>query len=374
MKLYVTWLVLAISGYPGAAEARDLPDVLGVTHVAGKYHFTDKPFLAEGADEILTLGSRVIKVWFDNLKGSYPYNSDWPEVNNLVEIARTPYFRDLFDKPFTTYILMCFAVGQGGAHFRDGMSDDEKRFEYEQFHALAEHLLTQYRGTGKTFVLQHWEGDWLIRGNFDAKTDPTPQAIEGMIAWLNARQAGVDDARRKIKPDGVRVYHSAEVNLVVQSMNEDRPGLINKVIPQTRVDLVSYSAWDSVIPGDRDPNLLRHALDFIAANTPDHPDFGNRNVYMGEFGVPTNEFEPSRVRMILNNAVETGLEWGCPWVVYWQLYCNELNPKADNPKPPVKANQDVRGFWMIRPDGARAWPWEYYHGLLKTANPLTQEH
>lgn len=42
---------------------RDLPDVIGVTHVNGKYHLTDQDFLNEGADQVFRLGSRVIKLY-----------------------------------------------------------------------------------------------------------------------------------------------------------------------------------------------------------------------------------------------------------------------------------------------------------------------
>ena len=63
-------------------------------------------------------------------------------------------------------------------------------------------------GTGKTFVLQHWEGDWAIRGNYKPEETPTPQAIEGMAAWLNARQDGVDAARKAVEAKNVHVYHA----------------------------------------------------------------------------------------------------------------------------------------------------------------------
>ena len=49
---------------------KNVRDVVGVTHVAGRYHLTDKDFLSEGADQILALGSRVIKVWFYSGKQS----------------------------------------------------------------------------------------------------------------------------------------------------------------------------------------------------------------------------------------------------------------------------------------------------------------
>ena len=348
-------------------ETRELADVIGITHVAGKYHLNKEDFLNEGANQILALGSRVIKVWFfcggaNCPRKSYPFNSNWPQVNSLVEGAKLPYFKTLFDKPFTAYILGVVSLGRRGDYWRNGITEKQKCDEQRQFYELAKHFLTTYRNTGKTFILQHWEGDWLIRRNFNAKTDPSPSAIKNMIEWLNARQAGVTKARREVGQNGVRVYHAAEVNLVVKSMQENRPNLINKVIPYTKVDLVSYSAWDSVVKGYENPKLLRQALNFIAANTPDHPDFGDKNVYLGEFGIPENNFTAEQVLKSITNAVETALDWGCPWIVYWQLYCNELNNK--NASIPVHSNDDVRGFWLIRPDGSKSQVWNYFYRML----------
>jgi hypothetical protein len=185
-----------------------------------------------------------------------------------------------------------------------------------------------------------------------------------MIEWLNARQAGVEQARREVGQDGVRVYHAAEVNRVVVSMKQGRPNMVNSVLPHTNLDLVSYSAWDAATERFEDPNVFREALDFIAANMPDSPDFGNRNVYLGEFGMPENGFSAEQIRKAIPNAVQTALDWGCPYIVYWQLYCNEL--KAPKKQPPVHSNDDVRGFWLIRPDGSKAWTWDYFYKLLNS--------
>ena len=363
LNLAFTW---PVSGRP----APDVGDRVGVTHVAGLYHLTDKDFLSEGSDEILGLGSRVIKVWFfsgtRSLARSYPYNTQWPEVNSLVEGAQTPYFETLFRKPFTTYILKVTSLGRGEGYWRTGISDEQKKDEQRQFYELAKYLLTRYKGTGKTFVLQHWEGDWMVRGSFNGNAEPTPSALRNMVEWLNARQAGVNQAREEVGRQGVRVYHAAEVNRVVQSMRGGFPNMVNKVLPHTRLDLISYSAWDAATAHYKDPNVLREALDFIAANAPDSPDFGDHNVYLGEFGMPENNFSLEQIQTAIPNAVRTALDWGCPYVVYWQLYCNEL--KDQTARPPVKANDAVRGFWLIRPDGSRTWTWDYFHGLL-TAGP-----
>ncbi len=115
LRLLGSCLVLACTAR--AASAKDVRDVVGVTHVAGRYYLTDKDFLNEGADQILALGSRVVKVWFygkrhEHPMGVYPYNSQWPQVDSLVQGAQTPYFRDFFNKPFTTYILVVTSLGR----------------------------------------------------------------------------------------------------------------------------------------------------------------------------------------------------------------------------------------------------------------------
>ncbi|MHC4727212.1 MAG: hypothetical protein ACYS17_08255, partial [Planctomycetota bacterium] len=192
--------------------------------------------------------------------------------------------------------------------------------------------------------------------------NPTLKAISGMIGWLNARQEGVKEAKKEIGTDGVWVYHAAEVNRVVSTMEEGRPNMVDKVLPYTKLDLVSYSAWDATAEYSENSQILHEALDFIAENMPDSVEFGNRNVYLGEFGMPENKFSPEKIKKVIPGAVETALNWGCPYIVYWQLYCNEL--KDNKQKPPVQSNDAVRGFWLIRPDGSKAWTWDYFYGLL----------
>lgn len=374
-------LVLACWAY--GQRATDLRDIVGVTHVAGLYHLTDQDFLNEGADQILALGTRVIKVWFfsgqaGRIAKSYPYNSQWPQVRSLVEGAQTPYFRELFRKPFTTYILKVTSLGRDEGYWRKGISDEQRKDEQRQFYELAKYLLTEYRGTGKTFILQHWEGDWMVRGNYKGDEEPTPAALANMVEWLNARQRGVDQAREEARSESrvyavqnrlkaelpTKVYHAAEVNRVVQSLRTGFPNVVNRVLPHTHLDLVSYSAWDAATSHYADPNVLRQALDFIAAHAPDSADFGDHNVYLGEFGMPENVYSPEKIRVAVPNAVRTALDWGCPYIVYWQLYCNEL--KNPNTRTPVQRSDLVRGFWLIRPDGTKAWTWDYFHGLFAT--------
>ncbi|HBG27696.1 MAG: hypothetical protein A2Y10_10165 [Planctomycetes bacterium GWF2_41_51] len=349
---------------------KELRDIVGVTHVAGKYYLTDKDYLNEGADQILTLGSRVIKIWFygkrhEHPESMYSYNSNWPKVESLVEGAQLPYFKKLFNKPFTTYVLVVTSLGHPDDYWRNGITEENQKDEERQFYELTKYLLTTYRGTGKTFVLQHWEGDWMVRDKIDPNIDPREEALNNMIIWINARQAGVNKARLEVECNGVHVYHAAEVNRVVASMNEGRPNMVNKVLPFTNLDLVSYSAWDSSVEEWKDPNVFRRSLEFIAEKMPDSEAFGDKNVYLGEFGWPENLYGGDNEENVLSQAVNTALGFDCPYIIYWQLYCNEL-VKAET-KLPVKKNHDMKGFWLLRPDGSKSPAWYYFNGLLNSS-------
>ena len=142
------------------AYPKRLPDILGVTHVAGKYYFGTEDFLNEGADRLLALGTRVIKVWFTNLPSSYPWNSTWPTMNSLLAQAQSPYFADLFSKPFTTFILEAHSTV---SNFTDGMTAQEKLNEQQEFYDLTAYLLNTYQNTGKTFILQHLKINYLFQ-------------------------------------------------------------------------------------------------------------------------------------------------------------------------------------------------------------------
>lgn len=360
-------------------DPKAIADRLGCTHAAGTYSFTKGDSLNEGADRILSLGMRVIKAYLQDPQKMYPHNSQWPEFDSLVQMAAHPFYRRFFKKPFSTFVLTTYAVKPDGGTFnwRDGVSDDEYRAVEEQFYELTRYLLRTYRGTRKTFVLQHWEGDWAIRGSFskEAKDDPSDTAIAGMIRWLGARQAGVERARKETPDSDVRVYHACEVNLVDIAM-KGRRTVTNNVVPHTRCDLYSYSAYDTIAAASADVDkgrvLFRSALDYLASKAPDSPTFGAKNVYVGEFGWPCVPSDQDRNAseekslQVIRMTLEESLSWGCPYVIYWQVYDNESRAGKERP-----TNDQVRGFYLIRPDGTYAPAWDYFASVLRRERHAT---
>jgi hypothetical protein len=320
---------------------------LGVAHIGGLYSFTETDYLNEGASAALKMGARCIKVSLsldtENPSSKlYAFHSDWPVVESLDELADTPYFRTLFSSDFDTFILNTFRPGRPAAYWRDGLNDADEKSEEECIASLTRFLLRKYGKTGKTFVIQNWEGDWALRGSFDPAGIPSDLATASMIRWLAARQRGVERARNELEGATANVFHACEVNLVLQAMEGNAPSVTTDVLPHLRIDLVSYSAWDT----KSSPSKFSEALQFIAKHKQPTKPFGAKGVYVGEFGLPESESTPEdafeRTRALLAKA----RSFGCPYAVYWQLYCNEPI------KLPPKVNTDYKGFWIIRPDGS----------------------
>ena len=344
-------------------------EIIGSSHVIPRYYFGEEDCLNQGADELLDMGSKVIKIWYYNGGETpdimYPWNSDWTKATSLIDGLNNTYYTELFEKPFKTFVLnVASFVSHNAYYWKDNLSQSQIEQEEAEFYEFTKALLEKYEGTGKTFILQHHEGDWHVRGHTNAEIDPEPEALERMTNWLNARQRGVTKAREEMNAQDVFVYHAAEINVVVLSM-QGKPNMVNKVLPHTNLDLVSYSCYDACLKSAEDSKskLLKHAVEFIKKQMPDSKAFGNNNVYLGEYGVPENHYTSKQIEDVMTNTVEVGLEQKCPYIIYWQLYCNELkNPDA---KLPVTSNDDMRGFWLIKPDGTKSWHYNYLKEMCK---------
>ncbi len=340
---------LAFSESSQSPQSPPPSTLLGVAHIGGLYSFSTRDYLNEGAEAAQAIGARCIKVSLslDTENPStklYAPHSEWPVVDSLAALADTPHFRELFGRDFDTFILNAFRPGRPASYWREGFSPEDEKAEEECFESLALHLLRTHAGTRKTFILQNWEGDWALRGSFDPAARPAPAATAAMIRWLAARQRGVARARDRFATGGARVYHACEVNLVRQAQVQGAPGVTTDVLPHVAVDLVSYSAWDT----KDSPAHFAEALAFIAKHKPRTEPFGRHGVYVGEFGLPESEASPELVLERTSALLAEARRFGCPYAVFWQLYCNEPVRK------PAKANSDFKGFWLIRPDGTRS--------------------
>ena len=345
-----------------------LCDQVGSAHVAGKYHLTSQPFLIEGAKKLLEMGSRLGKFWFmpDNPAQSYPYNSTWGKYKGFVDLARSDYFERLFNLPYRTFLVEVHSPIEG--RWRSpGLKDDFYQAVTREFYELTAHLYRTFQDRVVTFVLQHWEGDWLLRGS-GQKWDPPPEdwqaRCDRMVRWLTARQAGVTRARREF---GVKarctVAHAAEVNRVADAW-KNIPTMTRQVLPRVELDLVSYSAYDAQTGG---PLHFWNCLEEIRRYARTGPLFGAEAVYVGEFGIPEND-QPQRITERLDEWMGVMLAARVRYMAYWELYCNEFAGKPQvTPKTPVTDPKLVRGFWLVKPDGSLSESGQFFSDLWKKA-------
>jgi hypothetical protein len=353
--------------------------ILGTQSIGATYQFTTETLLVETAQATLDLGSNLLKLTMGRdyqrmvlqpSKTAYPETMQYllnqgsdaraaprikfpgasiepppadPAIQSLTDLARQePSYRRVFAMPFAYYVIWTYAFTP--RWWQKGFSPEEQEKEYREIYDLVAHLLTTYNGSGKTFYLGHWEGDWHLRPDLNTQTDTgvTPESLQGMANWLNTRQRAVDDAKRRIPHRRVQVYHYTEVNHVSNVSLAGRPSLTNSVLPRTNVDFVSYSTYDSL---DDIPHKLPRALDYIEAKLPAKPGIAGKRVFIGEYGFAAHTYPEAERDRRSRQVMRLGLEWRCPFVLSWAMYNNEFSNGVEN------------GYWLIDDHGVKQPVW-----------------
>lgn len=342
----------------------------GATHSDGKYHFTDKPFLVEGAEKMLELGTGLGKFWFspDAVIKFYPFNSNWVKHNNLLELARDPYFEQVWDMPFKTFVLTANCKVDEGWRKPD-LPQSYYDAIIKEYYDLSRFFYQRFKDREVTVILQNWEGDWLLRGiGNEWKTLPPDweQRCIQMQKWFAARQAGVNKARAEFAGRSKCVVaHCIEVNRVADAW-KGIPTVTRNVLPGVEVDLISHSAYDGINGGD--PYRFWQCLNEIRQYAKTGPLFGPGALMVGEYGIPEND-RPDRIYERYDEMMGVMLAMNVRFAAHWEIFCNEFAGKPENhPRPPVTDPSVMRGFWMIKPDGTLGGAGIYYKEMWDRAN------
>lgn len=305
--------VLALMGVASTRGAhRNITEILGATHMNPLYNFTTKPVLEEGSDVLRQMGSGAIKLWYGSgYASNYPQNHSWPTVNNLTELAQTDYFQTMFGDPdFKTYSLE-MATFDYHSSWVNGLVGYESNGISTEVYDFATYLLTNYNNSGKTFILQNWEGDNNLG------QDALATKVQGMIDWLNCRQDAVTAARDSLAGtvSNVWVYGAAECNKVGDP-GWSGPRCYTDVFPYLHMDLYSYSDWYTKYSESK----LLEDLNNIKRFAPDSATFGHENVMLGEFGL--NRMAEGEAGNFLSSQTEfeIGMDVGARYAFYWQVY------------------------------------------------------
>lgn len=128
------------------------------------------------------------------------------------------------------------------------------------------------------------------------------------------------------------MWHYTEANLVEPFLKGGQC-LANDILPQVDVDFVSYSCYDSLQRVIRDD--LHASLNHIESKLKPKPSIPGKRVFIGEYGFPARRYSPEVQNEKSIETMIAALEWGCPFVLYWELYDNEGTPEKPG------------GFWLI---------------------------
>lgn len=243
---------------------------------------------------------------------------------------------------FTTYDFTSF----GRQHYLDPeFLQSNRQAVFDEYRDLTEALMQTYSGSGRVFIISHWEGDNQVYcgSSFKFQTidderyacmyqNPVKR-LAGIEDWLSIRQQAIAEGRKRAIAAGatnVEVYHAAEFNTIFTTRrvsgasirSKEFKGMLDTVIPAVHPDLCSYSAWES----ENRNRITKDVLEIVKACAP-------APVIIGEIGIKEN---PDKRYSKLISSLRP-LKESVPLVFFWQAF---ESPTAKDP-----------GFALFNGDG-----------------------
>jgi hypothetical protein len=305
----------------------------GASGFGGLAKFTKEPMIVEQARYMLAMGNDAYKFLLgsDMDRANYLkcYTDMSPEARKrsktLVELINNePGYKTVLDLPFTYYVMWTYPMKEDLNFGKGGLTEKVLKTEYAQIYELTRYLLQTYQGSGKVFLIGHWEGDNMMTeaGHGDI---PDQNTVDEITQWHRTRQAAVTAARASLpQVSGVEAYYYAEVNAITPVLEHNWPRMINSVLPNVPVDIVSYSAYNALNDTAEEPDRCYMHFDYIIS----HAKFTgqwkhSKPLFVGEYGLPLDP-QPSRGP---RNAValKSAASWGSPINLYWSIFTQLQN-------------------------------------------------
>ena len=82
-----------------------------------------------------------------------------------------------------------------------------------------------------------------------------------------------------------------------------------------------------------------------------------KKVFLGEIGIPEQRYEGLTKEVITANwdtYIAVCLSLSVPYIIQWELYCNEPKNEEFRKLNDIRKTDEMRGFWLIRPDGSKS--------------------
>ena len=341
----------------------------------GFYQWVGSPNFA-ASEDLLTrarrrsveTGSRVLRLYlgarFDYVH--LPFSSRLFSRDRVegpltpAKILALPRYRSVLeDDSIETVVLTVYPIRDYGAGPDDinllrPWSRVETELEHGQTKQLCEFLYREFGDKPKTIILANSEADEKLLEIMNYTGSPQ-RAIDTLTQWTNTRFQALDEVRKSYPKARLQIFHAFEIKLVnlrivkrgarfqkvalKQGSYEQGWCALEHVVPNVVFDLLSYSAYESANSpfetweSDTDPQetvtRLRRDLERIRTHSEGSLSplgrrrFGKDFVMIGELGYARDQFEHLPTGPLLPRlyyALKTVLEWGCPYVVLWQVY------------------------------------------------------
>lgn len=382
-KLVLMLSLLLVRNAKGDTRKDSIPYfnyIIGTQLIGNTYSFGNDTKIVNGAKEILKLGSSVLKI---SLASNYAdQNGLEPNVNiktiaDLVKLE--PSIQKVLDMPFTDYLFWVypFKSHHSGLWGKDdsAFSESDKQAEYDEMYALTTYLLKRYKGTGKTFYLGNWEGDWHLYSDRNLLNPPSSARIKAMADWLNIRQKAVDDAKKNTDTKGVQVYFYVEVNQGILALT-GKTCVANNVLPllNKSPDFISISSYSIQ---SKSQDTIHLVLDYLESKMEPRDGISGKRVIIGEYGFARTERMTSKqqAEKYRQTAIKY-LSWGPRFILSWQLYDNSyLKFKKPKEYALIDQKNTFTPLYIMHQDfllQAKKYVKEYY--LKNERTPSHQEY
>ena len=357
------------------ADGKSAADVIGIVHAGDKYNFTAQPYLTEGANLIRKdIGSKIIKLFIgSDIADQYSFNEEWStQYTSLAELVKNEEIKSVFEMDFNTIVLVAYEFERAAWNSATPLSVSEINRVKKEFYDLTVELIKSYNTTGKTFVLQNWEGDnELAPALKSAAQEDKATIISNYLRYNNARQAGITEAREELFATGnyieVNVLGALEVNYLSYN-GGGQSKVVDVIVPDSTADLFSFSDWSTA--NARLEEDLDYYLSKINEKRAEEDKKTMNDIVLGEFGRAEYYSGTADEQSQFDVAMETAkiaVNKGVRYVCYWSLMCNE-RVGGETTRP---ANEDMKGFWLIKPDGTFTKTFWYLKGLFEDKDFLS---
>jgi hypothetical protein len=353
-------------GFPAAPT--DMRDRIGI--YAWGFDATSWPGspdrLSWAAAKVAAAGSRTIRVYLGPQDIYQILPASDGGAFELAAAAASPAYHALFSNPaFDTILLTTYSASDNQSDWVNGYTAAQVAAERQEIAKLGAYLLETF--PGKTFILLNWEGDNAI-----APVAANPAAWDGYTAWINARAAGVVDARAVAAGASARLFSGVEFNLLRNLANNApcdtsaNKCVVSVVMPHVAVDYFSYSSWDSLLP-NQTPASTATQLTADLTTALGWAAMGDASVtparfIVGEFGAPREQPDLGECAATARIAAVVAAvpAWGASYGVFWQIIDNV---------PPAAPNVFVTGFGLYKTSGAPSLALQLFKTLYATQIP-----